>query len=302
MTCIRCGRGGAQGDLDTMKEMLEGGREVMVATCDENGRTALHFACGIGNSDAVRLLLDAGAVVDAGDTEGFTPLHIAAGYMHRGVLRMLLAAGADPELCDKRERSPLTLLYKLKEGTPATPEYIARRNALDEVARELESYLFEELEPAAVLAKRGEGADSEFLVRWADGSPDSWEAERNVSDAVADDFEAGLEYAPAAALAGRRRGPRGTEYLVQWADGSRPTWEVEGHVAVEMLLAFMDAEGGKKAATKATAAGAAGRGAAAPEATTTGARKGPQRWRRTPSKKKGGSGTKGAAVSAASAT
>ena len=137
------------------------------------------------------------------DKDGYTPLHIAAGYLNRGVVRLLLAAGADPELQDKQGRSALDLIVALKENTPNTAEFFTRRGALDEVAKaraalqhrlaqlpflrrgpryaqELEKQLFEELEPRAILAKRGggEGEDAqplEYLVHWGDGAENTWE-------------------------------------------------------------------------------------------------------------------------------
>ena len=47
--------------------------------------------------------------------------------------------------------------------------------------QELETHLFEELEPLAVLAKRGTAAAEgmgplEYLVQWSDGSENTWEA------------------------------------------------------------------------------------------------------------------------------
>ena len=47
--------------------------------------------------------------------------------------------------------------------------------------QELETHLFEELEPRAVLAKRGTAAAEgmgplEYLVQWSDGSENTWEA------------------------------------------------------------------------------------------------------------------------------
>ena len=143
------------------------------------------------------------------DKEGYTPLHIAAGYLNRGVVRLLLAAGADPELQDKQGRSALDLIVALKENTPNTAEFFTRRGALDEVAKacallrscmlllilvltccrclaqELEKQLFEELEPRAILDKRGggEGEDAaplEYLVHWGDGSENTWEVRQHV--------------------------------------------------------------------------------------------------------------------------
>ena len=117
---------------------------------------ALHFACGVGSEPCVRLLLENGADVGAEvsglvahcsparaerpnpaclqDKVGYTPLHIAAGYLNKSVARILLEAGADPELQDQQKRSALDLVLALKSGTPTSPEYFARRAALDDMA------------------------------------------------------------------------------------------------------------------------------------------------------------------------
>ena len=125
------------------------------------------------------------------------------------MVKLLVGAGADPELQDKQGRSALDLIVALKENTPNTAEFFTRRGALDEVAKarvalflrftarlpsrvdciltlrlryaqELEKQLFEELEPRAILAKRGggEGEDAqplEYLVHWGDGAENTWE-------------------------------------------------------------------------------------------------------------------------------
>ncbi len=44
---------------------------------DNNGATALHYACALGQLSMVRALLDAGADIMAKDNEGNTPLHYA---------------------------------------------------------------------------------------------------------------------------------------------------------------------------------------------------------------------------------
>ena len=257
-----------KGDLAVLTAMLAGGREVLAATADENGRTcvagggtwlpcshstpgpasALHFLCGVGSEAAVQLLLDAGADVSAGvrppsfftiffqtqptppappltppqDKDGFTPLHLAAGYLNRGCLRVLLRAGADPEQADGQGRSALDLLAALKANTPASPEFFARRGALDEVAKELEAHLFEELQPAALLERRRAppppGATEgpfEYLVAWPDGQEATWEPERNIADDVLRDYQGGLEYARGTRVVAARRGAV-TEYLVEW--------------------------------------------------------------------------------------
>jgi len=79
-------------------------------------RTALHAAAAGGHDGIVRMLLDAGAAVDARDAMGRTPLlHAAFGQDKRKSERYAAAAGAllekgaDPEARDGRGETALTL-------------------------------------------------------------------------------------------------------------------------------------------------------------------------------------------------
>ena len=259
-----------KGDAATVAAMLAGGREVLATTVDKDKRTGLHFACGVGSEECVKLLLQNGADVCAGDKTGYSPLHIAAGYLHRRVVRQLLEAGADPELEDKEGRSPLTLVTALRDSTPTSPEFFARRGQLQEVAKELDAYMFEDLQPAAVVGRRGLSAKEaaaaaaareaaraaaggaaeaevaveepplEFLIHWGDGSEDTWEPERNVADDVIADFEAGLQFAVAREVLAQRRSGAANEYLVAWEDGAEPSWQEEAQLSDILMLAWLD--------------------------------------------------------------
>ena len=112
--------------------------------------------------------------------------------------------------------------------------------------------MFEELQPVAILAKRGGGEPLaegeaaqgvEYLVHWGDGAADTWEPERNVADDVIADFEAGLEYASAVAIASQRRLGGTTEYLVTWADGAEPSWQEEEQIDEGVMRAWLDVRG-----------------------------------------------------------
>src|SRR5262245_32639132 len=58
--------------------------------CRTQGETPLHRAAAFGDAEAIQLLLDAGAVIDARDANGNTPLSWASWYLRpRSILRML---------------------------------------------------------------------------------------------------------------------------------------------------------------------------------------------------------------------
>jgi hypothetical protein len=86
---------------DAMRAALAEGARIDAAN-EPLGSTALGRAAAIGDEEAVRALLDAGAAVDRPGEDGLTPLWHAAGVEqwqyhdgHLAVVKMLLAAGAD---------------------------------------------------------------------------------------------------------------------------------------------------------------------------------------------------------------
>jgi len=89
-----------------VRVLLAGGADPNVATnpgvatdhfmrdCRTKGETPLHRAAAFGTEGTIRMLLDAGARVDAKDVNGDSPLGWASWYLRpRGVLRMLCYRG-----------------------------------------------------------------------------------------------------------------------------------------------------------------------------------------------------------------
>lgn len=74
--------------MEALKELLEAGADK--DETDDEGRTALQFACGYGELACAEELIKAGADVDAKDAEGNTPLHYAAGYGQAEAVELLL--------------------------------------------------------------------------------------------------------------------------------------------------------------------------------------------------------------------
>lgn len=62
--------------------------------CRTKGETPLHRAAAFGDEEAIQLLLDAGAVIDAKDMNGDSPLSWASWYCRPdAILRKLLYGG-----------------------------------------------------------------------------------------------------------------------------------------------------------------------------------------------------------------
>ena len=76
------------GDVEALKELLRGGADK--DDKDDEGRTALHFACGYGEIACSEALIKAGADVNAKDGNDNTPLHYAAGYGQAEAIKLLL--------------------------------------------------------------------------------------------------------------------------------------------------------------------------------------------------------------------
>ena len=71
------------------------------------GMTALSFAAREGRLEAARLLIDAGADVNAREANGISPLVMAITNRHTPVAALLLSRGADPNAADWWGRTPL---------------------------------------------------------------------------------------------------------------------------------------------------------------------------------------------------
>ncbi|KAG6554335.1 hypothetical protein Mapa_004251 [Marchantia paleacea] len=227
-------------DVDKLKALLDA-EDVQrdVNAIDENQRTALHFAAGLGSEKVVNVLVEYGADVTWQDKDGFSALHIAAGYVHTSVVKALIAAGADPDLEDDKGRSPLSLAQELLDRTPKNnPLQFARRIALDQVVKALDEAMFETVEVEQILEKRtGEDGVAEYLVKWSDESDDSWVQASDIGEDLLKDFEDGLEYGMVDKVLMKRLIDGKVEYLVKWTDEAE-TWEPEENVSPEVIAEF----------------------------------------------------------------
>ena len=76
------------GKADVLADLLKKGANKDEQ--DDEGRTALHFACGYGEIKCAEALLAEGASVDLVDNNKNTALHYAAGYGEVQSVELLL--------------------------------------------------------------------------------------------------------------------------------------------------------------------------------------------------------------------
>ena len=93
------------GKADKLRRILEAEDPALrdcpsVAYTDKEHSTALHAACQQGHEACARLLIEAGAVVDARGASGTTPLMAACENGHAACAHHLIRAGADASIAD----------------------------------------------------------------------------------------------------------------------------------------------------------------------------------------------------------
>ena len=76
---------------------------------DGAGQMALHRACHQGYTECVRMLIEAGAAVEATDDASWTPLHFACSKHRVDCAKLLLEAGANPDAANSRGNTPMHL-------------------------------------------------------------------------------------------------------------------------------------------------------------------------------------------------
>jgi ankyrin repeat protein len=93
----------------------EGLPKIQTGTVEFGGWTPLLMAAAFGPPEAVNLLLDARARIDAQDYRGYTPLMLAVGTdrYDRRTVNMLVAHGADQHLTNHGGETALDWAYKL---------------------------------------------------------------------------------------------------------------------------------------------------------------------------------------------
>jgi ankyrin repeat protein len=99
-----CSKNLTDESLIEIEQLLAQGADANIV---KKNLTPLYIAVHQGCVELVRMLLGAGAQVDAGTPEGFTPLFLAVEHGHTEIVRMLLAAGAQVNKIAHNGATPL---------------------------------------------------------------------------------------------------------------------------------------------------------------------------------------------------
>jgi ankyrin repeat protein len=121
------------GQLESTRLLLERDAPVDAVADNEMRVTPLHSATAGGHEDVARLLIKAGADVNARQRHGYTPLHGAAQNGQVDLVDVLLEAGADPAARTDDGRTPADLAREA--GRPALAARLEKA-AADRVAKD----------------------------------------------------------------------------------------------------------------------------------------------------------------------
>lgn len=102
----------AEGDQPSMMIYFLYKEGLDLYSFDENGSTALHWACYSGAETSVKFLIGLGINVNSQDKENLTPLHLATLYNREKIVIILLKNGADKNLPNSRGHLPIDIARK----------------------------------------------------------------------------------------------------------------------------------------------------------------------------------------------
>jgi uncharacterized protein len=100
-----------------LEEVIKRGAEV-----NKTGWTALHYAAAGGHVNAIKVLLEAHAYIDAESENQTTPLMMAARMQHVAAAELLVIEGADPTVRNQAGLS--TADYFIRRGEPERAQWM----------------------------------------------------------------------------------------------------------------------------------------------------------------------------------
>ena len=105
-------RGDREKFLEIYRQILSIQKNINVNYKDENGYTALHYACDEGNLKIVEIILDADCDTNIKNINKQTPLYLSAKRGYFDISKKLIESGAEINLEDSEKNSPLHYICK----------------------------------------------------------------------------------------------------------------------------------------------------------------------------------------------
>lgn len=96
-------------NLDAIRQHIAAGSDLNVLE-PSRASTPLLTAAALGNTEAARILIDAGAALDYQNSDGSTALHTAAFFCHEEIVAALLKKGADKTLKNNAGKTALEIV------------------------------------------------------------------------------------------------------------------------------------------------------------------------------------------------
>jgi ankyrin repeat protein len=144
------------GDAQEIDRLLTSNRS-LVGALSPDGWTPLHLAAHFGKTDAVRILLNKGALVKARSTNALQnlPIHAAAAGRHPAVIKLLIDHGSP---ADARQHGGWTPLH-----AAAQTGDLESAQALIEAGADVSARADNQQRPLDLALTKGHGAMVEFL-------------------------------------------------------------------------------------------------------------------------------------------
>ncbi|XP_076061666.1 death-associated protein kinase dapk-1-like isoform X4 [Oratosquilla oratoria] len=96
-----------EGNLAGLEKLFSVAQNIDVNMANKHGESVVHLAAGLGEMDALELLVKKGGSVDAMDAQGDTPLHWASRQGHANIIGFLIQQGAQINSQNKNGESCL---------------------------------------------------------------------------------------------------------------------------------------------------------------------------------------------------
>jgi ankyrin repeat protein len=182
-------RAAAEGDIETLRTLVDKGADVNKTSRPGGGQTALHLAVQNSSVNVVKFLLDKGADINfqgPKETLQETALLIAASLGSDLMVKLLLNNGADTDYMDVNGRTPLS--WAAEKGHKGVVKLLLKNGAeadsRDTDGRTPLSRAAEKGHEAVVKLLLGKGAEADSKDKIYDRTPLSWATENGHAEVV----------------------------------------------------------------------------------------------------------------------